>query len=790
MSWRKFFTASYWTGRSDLYLNSEKVEYVQNELTSIKGLVPPAQAEAQNALAAVNATLANTGYALDTSALDQVYSFIENMIAQIQSQITDKSNTATEYSKNHQGLGGVFQAGLGTVGMVLSKFGEGVCSAFEDVGDAVGTCLGWVEAATDAIGFTDKKSNTWADLVKKDLSHDLFHSINEATGINKHSYITEDSGIAGLSKTAGVATGYLTMSGWLGGAAKGYGDVRNGARFTKFLASSTNANTVMAGIGGLGSGTENGLQEGKSLGGASLQGLAQGVFQAGVAYGMGKLGEHIDRTSKIKAAESDVTKAEEAWKLANDEYSAALKAGDPKAISSAWKKLQQACLDEGAAKNALSTFQNTKVGWGTSSTYQGYTDPVSMKARQQGETFGKAWANNVSNAGGSGLKAAAKGLIKTEVDAVKALPGNAKTVLKTATINPATGKFSPVQTAKSTVKGAWNVATTPVKTTAGMIKHGTSTLGSSTGLTIARDALGVVAGVGVNDRNDTATHVFEARLGSKPTDTPPAPGDTTAPPTSAPPITTATPPPTTQFPEDNNNGGYYPSGGDDSPEQPGPEPITTTPPTTDPISTVVPTTEPIVTTPPTTQPPTETVIITPTSEPTVAPQPGEQPGGPGVQPVPGGGDDPGQHAGEGYSQDEVFGPDTDLEPELEDLVDDVTASIDDIINGKKYSKIPTSSTPIARPAAQSTGNAFIPIAAGLSAAAAAGLGAKAYMDKKHASDEDDDIYTDDWSDEDSIDVEYDDANAQEQYLDEDYNYDTVETEKYGARNNEELADLQ
>ena len=774
MSWKKFFTASYWTGRSSLYKDSEKVEYVQGQLSDIKGLVAPAQSDAQNALAAVNATLANTGYSVDTGALDQVYTYIENMIAQIQQQIETKSNAADEYSKNHQGLAGVLTGTLGTVGMVLSKFGEGVASAFEDVGDAVGTCLGWVEAATDALGITDKGTTFWQDVVKVDVSHNIFHSINEATGINKHSYITEDSGIAGLAKTAGVATGYLTMAGWLGGTAKGYGEIRNGARFTKFLASSTNANTVIAGIGGFGSGVENGLQAGQTFARANLTGLIQGGTQAAVAYGMGKLGEHIDRTGKIKTAEQNVTDAHNAWKLANDEYAAALKSGDAKAISSAWNKLEQACLDEGAARNALTTFQNTKVGWGTNSTYQGYTDPVSMRARQQGENFGKAWATNVTKSGGSGVWAATKGFGKTAWQEAKTVPGKVSTHVKTAVTNPKNGKFSVRQTVKSTIKDGWHIATTPIRDTAGLVRHGVSTLGTAPGLTIARDALGVVAGTAINANNDTATQIFQARMTA--TGTPPttAPGPTVTTPTvttptvTTPTVTTPTvTTPTTTYPTYPGGGWDGPGGGSDTPD-----PTTPTATPTDPIVTITPT-EP---TTPTTPEPTETTIVTPTSEP----DPGT-PFGPGEE----------DHTGGGYSETGGFtGDDEELEPDLADLVDDVTTSIDDIINGGKKYKIPTSTVPIARPTAQSSGNAFIPIAAGLSTAAAAGLGAKAYMDKKHADDDDEDIYTDDWSDEDTIDVEYDDANAQEQYLDEDYNYEDVETEKYGARNNEELADLQ
>lgn len=123
-------------------------------------------------------------------------------------------------------------------------------------------------------------------------------------------------------------------------------------------------------------------------------------------------------------------------------------------------------------------------------------------------------------------------------------------------------------------------------------------------------------------------------------------------------------------------------------------------------------------------------------------------------------------------------------------------SIDDVIKGSKYTKIPTSSKPItATPTGGSGGSAVIPVVAGLSAAAAAGIGAKVYMDRKRNNEngEYDDIETEEWSGEDSLNIDYDDSSDTETYLDadDDYGYQAEEQiERYDARNNEELADLQ
>ena len=132
--------------------------------------------------------------------------------------------------------------------------------------------------------------------------------------------------------------------------------------------------------------------------------------------------------------------------------------------------------------------------------------------------------------------------------------------------------------------------------------------------------------------------------------------------------------------------------------------------------------------------------------------------------------------------------------DIDDMLTDSTTSIDDVIKGSKYTKIPTSSKPITSASSGGGGSAVIPVVAGLSAAAAAGVGAKVYMDRKNNnSNGEDEIETEEWSGEDTLNLDYDDSSDTESYLDEDddYGYQTEEqTERYDARNNEELADLQ
>ena len=161
------------------------------------------------------------------------------------------------------------------------------------------------------------------------------------------------------------------------------------------------------------------------------------------------------------------------------------------------------------------------------------------------------------------------------------------------------------------------------------------------------------------------------------------------------------------------------------------------------------------------------------------------------------------HTGGGYSNTGEYIPD-DIPPEAvdedslinpEDITsedyEEATDSITSIIGGDNgFTKLPTSNTAIKT--SSSSGNAVIPVVAGLSAAAAAGLGAKAYLDRKNNNDNgESDFETEEWTGEDNLDIDYNDGIDTEQYLDDDSDYGTSETqEKYGARNNDELADLQ
>ena len=117
---------------------------------------------------------------------------------------------------------------------------------------------------------------------------------------------------------------------------------------------------------------------------------------------------------------------------------------------------------------------------------------------------------------------------------------------------------------------------------------------------------------------------------------------------------------------------------------------------------------------------------------------------------------------------------------------------DVIKEGNSYT-LPTSSKPV-QPTTPTTskGNSAIPVLAGLAAAAAAGIGAKAYIDRKknrNNDEESEEFKAEDWSGNNEINIEYQEPKTNEaETLDDDYDFE--EPEKYGARSNQELEDLQ
>ena len=228
-------------------------------------------------------------------------------------------------------------------------------------------------------------------------------------------------------------------------------------------------------------------------------------------------------------------------------------------------------------------------------------------------------------------------------------------------------------------------------------------------------------------------------------------------------------------------------------------PTTSSPKTTSPTTTSPETTSPTTSTPSTSQTPSST-ILTPKNNSNSSSS--EQ-----------------VHTGGGYSSSSGYTgtgdynsdtsnatPSTPSTPETmapgntSKLSDEELTSIKNVIDNSKIhtTTIPKSNTPISSDTKSGGGgSSVIPISAGLTAAAAAGLGAKAYLDRKNNNDNgsSDEINTDEWTGDESVDIKYDDSSDNQEGntldADDDYSYQPAEeTEKYDAKANNELMDLQ
>lgn len=137
--------------------------------------------------------------------------------------------------------------------------------------------------------------------------------------------------------------------------------------------------------------------------------------------------------------------------------------------------------------------------------------------------------------------------------------------------------------------------------------------------------------------------------------------------------------------------------------------------------------------------------------------------------------------------------DSDLDSDF-----DTDSALDNIINSSKYTKVPTSTTSTSK---KNGSSSVIPIAAGLSVAAAAGIGAKAYLDRKNNNEfddeegeeydeeyEDDNFESDDWSEDQEAGFQPDFSDPSQNDLSDEYYQDNGGS--YSAKSSEELADLQ
>ena len=246
---------------------------------------------------------ASKGYLwIDTATLPEMPVQVTKTIEEIMQLITAKQTAIEEYNASPW-----YEKIFGSAGMILTKLGEGIGTAGEQLLDGAATIVGF------GVGlFSKDMQSSISQFIEKDHVGDFFYDQYETGAlkwINDKSYFSHTSTAANVFKGVGVATGYILTAAATGGVAGAVGGSGIAAGAASGV-SSIGVNTVVAGIGGVGSGTQSGLQNNLSFNEAALQGLKQGAIQAGTVFVTGKAIDKISSSGVVtKATDKIASKA-------------------------------------------------------------------------------------------------------------------------------------------------------------------------------------------------------------------------------------------------------------------------------------------------------------------------------------------------------------------------------------------------------------------------------------------------------------------------------------------------
>ena len=824
--------------------DDSKVKNVIDELNNIaseSGEVGTAKDNVKaaiDALTSVHGVSELTNSSINPESYTSVFDDIGTSIKKISRNLKSAAKTIGEYNKNKKEH--PFETTFGTAGMAGLKVLEGGVSLIEDLGDGVTSIIGW--AAPEGSDL----ENLAKDVTKANWSNDIFKGAYNA--LDKYSAFTQDSGAASAFKVVGQTVSTIALGGALAGVADG---LNAAGKFTKVApllqkigSSTTLSNTLVAGISGRGSGTESALQQGASMDEAFRSGAVQGAIQGGLAFAGGKVSEQAQKVARIKGLQNVIDD------LNNKGLST--QAENVKGVQEALKKTSSGSMFQGyhdpltrraynsgfeigngikdfggatrdfitlsGAEQArrFSVVQNVKTNaslsntinrLGTSSTQSstGLSFPnetinrlgASSTQSSTGLSFPNKTIGQITSDETASRIAASLDKARVASEGVDVLGIVAADVVKEA--NAADGaaaqfrRSSGVDNIKppDKIETKKKLKIDPENSTGGGPtgggpngggpNGGGSTGGGPTGggptgggpTGGGPNGGGSTGGSSTGGSSNTTAHAQFRKSGD---------GDSTSSTTASPSTTSTTVPPSTT-----------------STTAP-PSTTSTTAPTSTTSTTASPSTTSTTAPTPSTSQTTSTTILTPKNNSNSSSS--EQ-----------------VHTGGGYSSSSGYTgtgdynsdtsnatPSTPSTPETmapgntSKLSDEELTSIKNVIDNSKIhtTTIPKSNTPISSDTKSGGGgSSVIPISAGLTAAAAAGLGAKAYLDRKNNNDNgsSDEINTDEWTGDESVDIKYDDSSDNQEGntldADDDYSYQPAEeTEKYDAKANNELMDLQ
>lgn len=767
--------------------NASLVSQAIEELSSACKALDSTNGEIQKGISTVSSARGAENIDVDFSYITNYQSQVIEYIEMMSTEISGKAQEIEEYQSAPW-----YKKLFATIGMGALKLVEGLGSFVENLGDGLVSVAGFVGGV-----FSSDFQDACAEFVKKDHVGDFFYDQYEEGGLqwlNKYSVMSHQSTAANVLKGIGTATGYIIV----GVATGGMGTAGLGISAATAL------------VGGVGSGTQSGLQQGLSFNEAFGKGVKQGAVSAATTLVVGGLANKLTAGARAGKALDSL-----------DELS-----GAASKTSQSVKNLKDIMKSAGLGDDVINLTDDI-VGL-TDDVANFADDAVTL-----GGTTAKSASTTLKNAKdlaskANELKEVAKAAGATDdvLNAIDDVVNNSANTLKVAknansAVSAARGTDAVVNEGNKFTKAVADskigqMATNVTQKVAnssigqGLAKAGNALATSKAGVAVtnAANAIGPKAVGGVaaaagqvtsggitapvqaaqfrmaeNAGPSVGQKLYDATSGTLQDNLPDfAPQQAT--------ITDQTTPTSTGGGQPSGGGGqsssggsYSPSGGTGSgssitqprvemPEYPSNTPTTTTP--TNPSTPT--TTNPSNPTTPTTpsNPSGDTGGSgtpsgdTPISGGNQLPGGGGSTGGstPTVNPGIGGGASGGNYSN--LTGNASTGNSNITSDDLMNSLGNSTGSLSDLTTSTM--NIPTSSSPILSSDGLSTKSAsVIPMVAGLGAAGLAGVGTKAYLDKREKEnneDEEEGLETEEWNEDvDSMNIDYGETeNAEADYL--------------------------
>lgn len=293
---------SFFTGRdekeADVYANYDKVSNVTSNISEISSSMETSISVIESAANEINSCKGVGDFIepCNTAGIVELLTSCRSQIESIGTEITNKANDIKTYEEASwlEKVGSTFA-------MTGAKLGEGVLKVFEDMGDGIVSAVGWLAPKDSGL------EQACENFVKKELAHDAFSGYYNSEFAKKSLY-TENSGLAGVTKFAGQLGTFIVL---------GNGISKVASKLTKsessmlravgtFAQSEKRLDVAQAVLEGMGTGTDEALNQGLSMDEAAVGGVKRAAIQGAFAWGVGTAIEKLKGASAAKKAATEV----------------------------------------------------------------------------------------------------------------------------------------------------------------------------------------------------------------------------------------------------------------------------------------------------------------------------------------------------------------------------------------------------------------------------------------------------------------------------------------------------